>query len=319
MKWFRCYNGMATDTNWRMVAADTGLPVHAVLAVWTMMLCHASTTDPRGTLAGWMDKRAAANLDLKPADITAIRDAMQGVTLNGERLIAWDQEQYESDNSTTRVREYRKRARERSNVDTGPLRDVGETVDHVPETLHAADETFPPLRATDNRYQNKEPPLRGDKARTHMSGDSPEFEAFWNAFPNKVGKAHARKAFPAALRKASLNDIIEAVGRYERRLAFPNAPSPCNPATWLNQERWTDKPMEMNHGQRDGPSQQGNQRRGAAALAAWADEELEVGADRGHRDSRYDLWHPADGRTLEGTCERLSEYPPRGQGPVGNA
>lgn len=308
MKWFRCYNGMATDTNWRMVAADTGLPVHAVLAVWTMMLCHASTIDPRGTLAGWMDKRAAANLDLKPADVTAIRDAMQGVTLDGERLIAWDQEQYESDNSTTRVREYRKRTKERSTPDTVPLRDADETVSHTHETLHPTDETFPPLRATDNRLQNKEPPYQGDKAHTRASSDSPEFEAFWQVFPNKVGKAHARKAFPAALRKVPLSEIIEAVRRYERRLSLPNAPSPCNPATWLNQERWTDKPMEINHGQRDVPSQQGYQRRGAAALAAEIEQELAMGADDRQRDRGNDFWDQAGGITLEGSYRRLSGY-----------
>jgi uncharacterized protein YdaU (DUF1376 family) len=69
------------------------------------------------------------------------------------------------------------------------------------------------------------------------------FDEFWSVFPNKVGKGAAEKAFEK-VRKASLVDfpfLMEALRRY----AAKKDDRPwCNPATWLNQSRWTDEPAE---------------------------------------------------------------------------
>lgn len=300
MKWVRLYNATANDPNWRMIAADTGLPVHAVLAAWTAMLCHASEATPRGTLAGWMDKRAAAILDLKPADLTAIREAMQGVILDGDKLLNWDQEQYESDTSAERTRVYRERKKQRDSNVTPPSRN-----DNV--TSRDGEVTSPPLRATDNRYQNKEPPLRGVNARERVRGDDPDFETWWSAYPHKVGKGAARKAFQAARRKAPFGDLFQAVQRYEAQLKQTNASPPCNPATWLNQERWNDQPMQVNHDQHRHNPRQGSRRGGAAALLADLEQELALGPDDRHGPGGYGQWDPHGGSTVEGTCHRVPD------------
>lgn len=308
MKWLRLYNAAANDPNWRVIADETGQPVHAVMAVWFVMLCHASAADPRGTLTGWIDRRAGAMTGLPGAVILSIREAMQGVTLNGDTLLNWDQEQYESDSSAARTREYRERKKHRPATVTPPSHDDAGSSHGGDVTSRDDDVTSPPLRATDNRLQNKELPLRGETTRERVRADDADFEAFWSAYPRKVGKGAARKAFQAAAHKVPLSQMLEAVQRYQRFLKQPGAPHCCHPTTWLHQERWTDELNETPHDQRGNASQQRYIRRGAAALAAEIEQELAVGADDRQRDRGNDFWDQAGGITLEGSYRRLSGY-----------
>lgn len=75
-------------------------------------------------------------------------------------------------------------------------------------------------------------PIAGKPADT-------EFEQFWSAYPRKVGKDAARKAFAGALKRASL----EAVAAGLNAATWPEDPQFIpHPATWLNQGRWADDP-----------------------------------------------------------------------------
>lgn len=78
----------------------------------------------------------------------------------------------------------------------------------------------------------------------------PEFDAeFWPAWPNKVAKQAALKAWPLARRKTDLDTIIRAVNRYRAELeADPTRPA-MHPATFLNGERWNDAPRRPIHRQ----------------------------------------------------------------------
>ncbi|CBS88997.1 hypothetical protein [Azospirillum lipoferum] len=167
MKWLRLYNETVNDPKWRMIAIETEQPVHAVLAVWMAMLCHASGAEPRGTLTGWNDRLTGAALDLKGAAVEAIRTAMAGVVLDGDRLSAWDKRQFKTDDVNERSKRHRakKPAHERdgnvAETDGDPTRDG-----HA--TLHDPDATLPPLRATDLRLQNTED-LPADDARASVT------------------------------------------------------------------------------------------------------------------------------------------------------
>ena len=66
------------------------------------------------------------------------------------------------------------------------------------------------------------------------------FEDFWEAYPHKVGKASARAAFEKARRKVSLDDLLDGVRRYVA--SKPSDRPWCNPSTFINQERWLDRP-----------------------------------------------------------------------------
>jgi hypothetical protein len=71
-------------------------------------------------------------------------------------------------------------------------------------------------------------------------GLSLEFEhEFWPLYPNKVGKPVARQSWVKARRTADLETILSGLRAY---LAKIDDRPWCNPATWLNQERWNDAP-----------------------------------------------------------------------------
>lgn len=67
------------------------------------------------------------------------------------------------------------------------------------------------------------------------------FDAFWRAYPNKVGKPAARRAFRKACRSNDVFDIGRGLRRwiiYWQRRGDPEFIP--HPSTWLNQERWND-------------------------------------------------------------------------------
>ena len=73
-----------------------------------------------------------------------------------------------------------------------------------------------------------------------------EFEKeFWPNVPNKVGKGKARDAYIKARKIAKKEKILAGLPNYvayaKKRSSQPDY-RPLHPATWLNQERWTDEP-----------------------------------------------------------------------------
>lgn len=67
-----------------------------------------------------------------------------------------------------------------------------------------------------------------------------DFAVWWKAYPDKVGKGAAEKAWPKARKLAPLADLLDAIERYKRDK--PPDRDWCHPATWLNQKRWLDEP-----------------------------------------------------------------------------
>lgn len=106
--------------------------------------------------------------------------------------------------------------------------DANERYNNVTVTQKEALSPTPPI-------QEKHTPLSPPKG-----GHSPhEFSEFWAAYPHKVGKGAAVRALSQALRKATMAEIMAGLTAY----ASKSDDRPwCNPATWLNQERWTDAP-----------------------------------------------------------------------------
>lgn len=70
------------------------------------------------------------------------------------------------------------------------------------------------------------------------------FDQFWSAYPHKIGKAAAQRAFESALKKThGLTMILNGLEKY--KASKPERYAWCNPATWLNQERWLDEPQHV--------------------------------------------------------------------------
>ncbi len=80
-----------------------------------------------------------------------------------------------------------------------------------------------------------------------------DFERFWSAYPKKVGKKTARKAFSQA--KMPVETLLTAVERQKRSVQWSkeNGQYIPNPATWLTQGRWEDELETVPEQHRDGP------------------------------------------------------------------
>lgn len=63
------------------------------------------------------------------------------------------------------------------------------------------------------------------------------FDTFWAAYPKKVSKDAARRAWAKAARRADPDKIVEVVARYPFR---PDKQFIKDPATWLNAGCWED-------------------------------------------------------------------------------
>lgn len=80
-----------------------------------------------------------------------------------------------------------------------------------------------------------------------------EFEAWYRSYPHRIGKSAALQAYLAARKRgATAGDLSNGVFRYVA--SKPSDRNWCNPATWLNQDRWLDEPAPKASGQSPGPA-----------------------------------------------------------------
>lgn len=244
MDWCRLWHDAPDDPKWRLIARKANVRVGDVWAVFTRMLVRASASGERGSIAGWDDEVEAIALDYEPHEVTAIREAMQGRILDGDRLSGWPKRQPKrerDDNSTDRVREHRERqkAQETAIVD-----------DETPYNANVGTET---PRLDESREDREEidlsPNLRaaGSSPRQQRMVDEQrkldaEFERWWLAYPLRVAKGKARKLYLKIRAKLDAETLEAAARRYSAAVAGKDPEFIAHPTTWLNGERWLDEP-----------------------------------------------------------------------------
>lgn len=76
------------------------------------------------------------------------------------------------------------------------------------------------------------------------SADS-KFDEWWSVYPRKEGKGAARKEFAKALKKTTIEVLVNSADVYR---SDPNRESKftVQPARWLREERWDDSPLPLN-------------------------------------------------------------------------
>ena len=74
------------------------------------------------------------------------------------------------------------------------------------------------------------------------------FHKFYVEYPKHVGRGAAIRALDRALKKATIEQIVEGAKKYAAWCLRNGVESKyvCLPATWLNQERWADELPEDN-------------------------------------------------------------------------
>ena len=108
----------------------------------------------------------------------------------------------------------------------------------APET-----ETEKIKREKKEREERQNPPLVPPRGTSDSNG----FDQFWKAYPRKVGKGAARKAWSRIrptqeLLQEILNSLAEQ--KYSDTWVRDAGRYIPHPTTWLNQERWADEPLQ---------------------------------------------------------------------------
>jgi hypothetical protein len=141
----------------------------------------------------------------------------------------WSKRQFKSDSSISRVKRFRAK---------------NETVDETPPETDSDTEQI--QIQNQSRTEKKE-----TRARGALAPDWPAdyAEQFWQAFPNKIGRKDALRKLENVGKsgKVSFLHLMAALYRYAGKT--DDRPF-CNPATWINQERWFDQPAMNGNGHR---------------------------------------------------------------------
>ena len=144
-QWVRLWDDMPNDPKWRVVAKRSGRPISEVLSVFLHMMMNAKEWEHRGTLENWSDEDIAAAIDAEPEHVSAIREAMQGKTLDGYHLTGWEKRQPKrEDDSTNRVRAFREKQNAGKRDET--LCNANETQRNAPEEKRREESRVDPER-----------------------------------------------------------------------------------------------------------------------------------------------------------------------------
>lgn len=103
----------------------------------------------------------------------------------------------------------------------------------------------PPIREADTgvtatRTQKKTHMNKTQRTTSSSMADA-SFDEFWSAYPRRVGKGQARKAWASAMKKTDASTIIAGAARFASSSASSDLKFVPYPATWLNGERWDDE------------------------------------------------------------------------------
>ena len=96
-----------------------------------------------------------------------------------------------------------------------------------------------------NPIQSESNPNPNPESNVRAREDDEIFDAFWSAYPKKVGKGDARRAF-GKVPKSVWPKLVPAVEaqKNSRQWQEEGGRFIPNPATWLNQGRWDDEAAE---------------------------------------------------------------------------
>jgi hypothetical protein len=251
MTWFKVDDGLHAHRK----AVRAGVPA---MGLWVL----AGSWSADQLTDGWVPDYIAARLDPDYAEHARSLVA-SGLWTPGESdgdtgwwFHQWAEQQpsreqvlAERKAAADRQRRARERARERRDAERNTPRTnpgsngTSHAVTHAQVTPLV---TVPPTRPDPTRtsYGSTEPkntPSTSSTARTKPPQDDPDFERFWAAYPRKVAKPTARKAWTKAIKTSTAEAVIRGALRY-RNDPTRSDEFTAHPSTWLNQERWNDQP-----------------------------------------------------------------------------
>lgn len=251
-RWFRHYAGMARDDKIVRASLKAGQPIERTAWVWAAILESAAEIDDGGRFE--LDAAEVAYfLRADEPDIARILSALaDGGRIAGDHVVHWSDRQFQSDRSAERQRRHRDKqkaariiGREYGETTTQRHRDVSVTSasrhGDAPEAETETEEDTRSLRSRESRAPEPPPPAEPLSPSAPEPSCRIEFNmTFWPAYPHKVGRPAALRAFIAKRQEASLAEIMDGLARYKSDR--PPDRQWLNPETFLNDERFRDEP-----------------------------------------------------------------------------
>lgn len=194
----------------------------------------------------WRDIIQELTLEQRGILITAIFDVVNGNTpleMDGMTKICFkvmhsqinrDAERWED------IRKKRKEAGEKSAEARAKQKEANQT--NANFVKHK--ETNPTVSVNDNVTVDDNVTQSPQKPPVGADVTAERFDAFWNAYPKKIGKGAAERAFKKIKPSGDLlQKMLDAVEqqRQSDQWRRDNGQYIPNPATWLNQTRWEDE------------------------------------------------------------------------------
>lgn len=88
----------------------------------------------------------------------------------------------------------------------------------------------------------KREPVEREQELSFNEHDDPAFDEFWKAYPRRIGKGHAKKAWAGALKRgANPAELVKAATDFGQTVNGSDPRFVPHPSTWLNGERYADE------------------------------------------------------------------------------
>lgn len=246
MPWFKVDDGLHAH----MKAVRAGVPA---MGLWVL----AGSWSSNQLTDGWVPDYIVARLDPDYREHAAtlvraglwVEDEHDGD--KGWRFHQWDEHQPSSESVLAKreaARERMRRIREQRSAGSQDVRA------NVRGNIAGTSPNPDPTRPDPTQLPTEVEPRAAAKPRS-VRDDDPDFAAFWDAYPRKDDKGHARKAWTTALKRATAQQVITGAQRFAATCDRTNTERRFIPlpTTWLNGERWSDQPPATVNGHRHQP------------------------------------------------------------------
>ena len=218
-----------------------------MILLWFWLIARAGKCNAQGRV--WISEGVTYSSDMIAAEIGAkTPTVVQGLALmeklgmiertagGGIELINWEEHQniVGMERIREQTRERVKRCRERNAESAQCNADCNVTSNGNVTPCNETEEEI-------DKDIEKEYCLRNTRKR---AAGALQFADFWEAYPKKVGKQEAEKAFRKAFPAGDEHNVtIPAIERHKRSAQWTKDGGQFipNPATWLNQKRWEDE------------------------------------------------------------------------------
>lgn len=251
MDWFRWHHGSVTDPKFQLVAKRAKASVAEVVAVWAYVLETASQSPKRGHVGGLDAEAIDLALGMDDGTTEAILAVLhdRGMLSEG-RVASWDKRQPKREDETANDRKRRQREREHelalAAVSPGVTEVVSRNVtqSHVESRSVTLEEKREEEKEQEQELTPPTPRKRGEGVGSHRKLKAvpaqDRFAEFWQAYPRKVAKPAAEKAWRRVAGEADaiLAGLRRSIGC--EQWAKGGGQFIPHPATWLNGRRWED-------------------------------------------------------------------------------